>query len=172
MVYLLTGGVRSGKSSYALQLAGRAEKPFYIATAWAGDEEMDERIKNHKAERGERWTTIEESIALDQAITQAINSGSDCIVLDCITMWVSNLLMDDKIDINLHINNLLEKLNKANNVDIIMVTNEVGLGIVPDNELSRKYRDLLGFTNQKLAKIVDKAIFMISGIPMIVKNGG
>ncbi|HJO93047.1 MAG TPA: bifunctional adenosylcobinamide kinase/adenosylcobinamide-phosphate guanylyltransferase [Victivallales bacterium] len=169
MIYLLTGGVRSGKSSYALVLAQKAVRPFYIATAWAGDGEMEERIKNHKAERGECWTTIEETITLDQAITQAISSGSDCIVIDCITMWVSNLLMGDKIDIQLQVNNFIDELERINKTDIIMVTNEVGLGIVPDNELSRKYRDLLGFTNQKLAKVAEKVIFMISGILMEIK---
>lgn len=165
--YLLTGGVRSGKSSYALQLASSSKKPFYIATGWAGDDEMSSRIKNHKEERNSSWTTIEERCELKSAIENAINNKADMIIVDCLTMWTCNLMYQAK-NVDLYTANLIEAL-KNTTVPIVMVTNEVGLGIVPESRDGRDFRDLLGWINQKIAKVADKVIFMVSGIPMVIK---
>ncbi|OGV21671.1 MAG: bifunctional adenosylcobinamide kinase/adenosylcobinamide-phosphate guanylyltransferase [Lentisphaerae bacterium GWF2_38_69] len=166
--YLLTGGVRSGKSSYAVELARSCKSPFYIATGWAGDEEMTDRIIKHKEERDSRWLTIEERYNLDNAILEAIGKGADMIVVDCITMWTCNLMYAEKDNMNSRVNSLLEGLIKVD-IPIVLVTNEVGLGIVPETKDGRNFRDQLGQINQKLAKVCDKVIFMVSGIPMEIK---
>lgn len=168
-IYLLTGGVRSGKSSYALQLAASSKKPYYIATGWAGDDEMTDRIVNHKEERDSSWTTIEERYDLKEAITEATSNGADIIIIDCLTMWTCNLMYQSKDkNIDAHTLDLIEAL-KSTTVPIVMVTNEVGLGIVPESKDGRDFRDLLGWINQKIAKVSDKVIFMVSGIPMVIK---
>lgn len=166
-IYLLTGGVRSGKSSYALQLAASSNKPFYIATGWADDDEMTDRIIKHKEERDNRWTTIEERYDIRKAIENAVSNGADIAIIDCLTMWTCNLMYKSK-DIDTHTANLIEAL-KSSSIPIVMVTNEVGLGIVPESKDGRDFRDLLGWINQKIAKVADKVIFMVSGIPMVIK---
>ncbi|MEI6054948.1 MAG: bifunctional adenosylcobinamide kinase/adenosylcobinamide-phosphate guanylyltransferase [Lentisphaerota bacterium] len=166
-IYLLTGGVRSGKSSYALQLAASSKKPYYIATGWADDNEMADRIVKHKEERNNSWTTIEERYDLKKAIETAVSNGADIVIIDCLTMWTCNLMYQSK-DIDAHTLNLIDALKSAV-VPIVMVTNEVGLGIVPESKDGRDFRDLLGWINQKIAKVSDKVIFMVSGIPMVIK---
>ncbi|MCF7791666.1 MAG: bifunctional adenosylcobinamide kinase/adenosylcobinamide-phosphate guanylyltransferase [Victivallales bacterium] len=166
-IYLITGGVRSGKSKLGLKLAEKADKPFFIATAWAGDDEMAERIKNHKAERSDRWTTLEERFELAKAVEQAENNNADLIVIDCITLWANNLILNNK-NTALESRRLCEKLQSVN-ADVVMVTNEVGLGIVPDNKIARDYRDLLGDINQKLAEAATDVLLMVSGLPLKVK---
>ena len=166
--YLITGGSRSGKSRYALQLADYAEKPFYIATAGIGDEEMKQRVEKHQAERGGHWKTIEEQIALAAAILRAQENGADFIVIDCLTLWVSNIMFNETADLQLE----MEKLKAAVadcKVPLVFVTNEVGSGIIPDNALSRQFRDEAGLVNQAIAKVVDKVILTVSGIPVVVK---
>ncbi len=165
--YLITGGVRSGKSSFALTMAKDAKNPFFIATGWAGDEEMSGRIKQHKEERNDSWTTIEEKFDLKTATASAIIQNADFIIIDCMTLWISNL-MHGKKDINSYVLGLIETLNNTE-TPIVLVTNEVGLGIVPNSEEGRAFRDILGLLNQRLAKVVDKVIFMVSGIPMELK---
>lgn len=165
--YLITGGGRSGKSSYAIELANFSKSPFYIATGWAGDDEMTARIIKHKKERDNRWTTIEEPCDLKKAIETAVINKADIIIVDCITMWTCNLMYDSK-DTDSYVLNLIEALKNIT-IPIALVTNEVGLGIVPETKNSRDFRDLLGWINQKLAKVVDKVIFMVAGIPMEIK---
>lgn len=165
--YLITGGVKSGKSSFALNIAKNAKKPFFIATGWAGDEEMANRIKKHKEERSSLWTTIEEKMDLKAAIASAIKQKADFIIVDCLTLWISNLMYGKK-NINNYVSDLTETLVKTE-IPITLVTNEVGLGIVPNSKDARDFRDILGFVNQKLAKVVDKVIFLVSGIPMELK---
>jgi adenosyl cobinamide kinase/adenosyl cobinamide phosphate guanylyltransferase len=166
-IYLITGGVRSGKSKLGLKLAEDAKKPFFIATAWAGDDEMAKRIKNHKAERSEKWTTIEERFDIASAVKQATESSADLIVIDCITLWTTNIMLGNK-DVDKLVEKLIIELEKSN-VTTVMVTNEVGLGVVPEAKLARDYRDLLGIVNQKLAEISTDVLFMVSGIPMKIK---
>ena len=166
--YLITGGCRSGKSRFALDLAKSAKKPFYIATAAPDDVEMRARIALHQRQRGDHWSTIEEQLNLDAAITQAVSSGADFIVLDCITIWVSNILLSEDADLDTQVANLLSAIKQAE-VPLAIVTNEVGSGIVPDNSLARKFRDSAGIANQRIAQAVDHVYTTISGIPLKLK---
>jgi len=167
--YLITGGSRSGKSRYALEVANFAKKPFYIATAGVGDEEMEDRIKKHQAERGENWHTIEEEVHLAYAITTAKVAGADCIVVDCLTLWTSNIMFDDKVELNRELEKVI-KLIKGTSITLIFVTNEVGSGIVPANKVSREFRDSAGIVNQRIAAAVENVILTVSGIPIFVKQ--
>lgn len=169
ITYLITGGSRSGKSSYALKLAESAEQPFYIATAGIGDEEMKDRVNKHRAERGDKWNTIEEQTALAEAINQAQLHGADFIIVDCLTLWVSNILFNDNIDLDNEFKKL-EDVITAIPIPLVFVTNEVGSGIVPDNAVSRRFRDEAGLVNQKIARLVDTVILTVSGIPMVIKS--
>ena len=166
--YLITGGSRSGKSRHALELAKLAEHPFYIATAATGDDEMCERINKHKQERGSKWKTIEEQIELADAIKTAQNSGADCIVVDCLTLWTSNIMFSDNRNMDEELQKVLTCISDCS-VKLIFVTNEVGSGIVPGNAVSREFRDLAGIVNQKVASAVDAVILTVSGIPIQVK---
>ncbi|HBO84702.1 MAG TPA: bifunctional adenosylcobinamide kinase/adenosylcobinamide-phosphate guanylyltransferase [Deltaproteobacteria bacterium] len=162
----VTGGCRSGKSKYALKLAESMNgRKLYLATGEPFDEEMAERIKKHKKERGNNWTTIEEPINVIDAVKK--NKRCDVILLDCLTLWISNLLMKDsrlkKIIVN------LISTCKHSKANIIIVSNEVGLGIVPDNELARKFRDIIGLANQRIAAASDDVYFVVSGIPLKIK---
>ncbi len=166
-VTFITGGAKSAKSIFALKLALQYKKPrVFIATALAFDDEMKKRIDKHKKERMGEFDTIEEPIKLSNAIGSVSDSVSICVV-DCVTVWINNILYYKKAEeVDLFI-----ELLKNPPCDIIVVSNEVGMGIVPDNELSRRYRDLLGVTNRKIAKIADNVILMISGIPVYIKKG-
>jgi len=140
-------------------------RKLYLATGEPFDEEMAERIKKHKKERGNNWTTIEEPINVIDAVKK--NKRCDVILLDCLTLWISNLLMKDsrlkKIIVN------LISTCKHSKANIIIVSNEVGLGIVPDNELARKFRDIIGLANQRIAAASDDVYFVVSGIPLKIK---
>lgn len=164
---LILGGARSGKSSFALSLARSKGTVTFIATALPLDEEMKERIDNHKRERPTYWETIEEPIELLPAM-KGVNS--EVIILDCLTIWVSNLLegyTDEEImrkaeEVALYARDI--------NSEVITISNEVGLGLVPEYPIGRRYRDLLGKVNQIFAKYANKVFFMIAGIPLEVKN--
>jgi adenosylcobinamide kinase/adenosylcobinamide-phosphate guanylyltransferase len=151
---LLLGGARSGKSKLALDLAERAGAPVvFIATGTAGDEEMAERIAAHKKERPEDWTTIEEPLELERALT-SVPAGTTAIV-DCLTLWVSN---------DLHVDgSSAARLAAARDGLTIAVSNEVGLGIVPDNALARRYRDALGRVNASWADAADEVYLVVAG---------
>lgn len=166
-IYLITGGVRSGKSKLGLTLAEKAGKPYFIATAEAGDDEMKKRIINHRNERSEKWTTIEEKYDIGNAVVEACKNGSDLIIIDCITLWVTNLMLSEK-DIDEYLRNLKDVLKK-DIPDVVIVTNEVGLGVVPESKLGRDYRDEIGRVNQGLAEVATDVFFMVSGIPMKIK---
>jgi adenosylcobinamide kinase / adenosylcobinamide-phosphate guanylyltransferase len=174
-ITLILGGARSGKSSYAQNLAEATGKSVtFIATAQALDEEMSTRIQKHRAERPAGWETLEVPCDLAAHLSQI---RSDVVILDCVTLLVSNLLMqfvkDDLVDepsfmlaVQKEINELTELLHEQ---DWIIISNEVGLGLVPPYQMGRVYRDALGWANQKLAREADKVIFMVAGIPMVVK---
>ncbi len=175
---LITGGARSGKSSHALELAeALGSKRLFIATCPSVDEEMTERVKRHKEERqGRGWTTIECETELKTLFPTKVN-GFDVVLLDCVTLWVNNLLYNHNcsgiaIDDQLAGKLCKEWLDKT--VDylgtIVCVTNEVGLGIVPDNALARKYRDLVGTCNQIIGRRADEVIFVSCGIPLHLKQ--
>ncbi|AEA34277.1 bifunctional adenosylcobinamide kinase/adenosylcobinamide-phosphate guanylyltransferase [Hippea maritima] len=163
-ITLITGGVRSGKSRYALKMALSYKRRLFIATAVAFDDEMKKRIEKHKQERGNLFKTIEEPVYLSRALDGANNF--DVCLIDCLTVWVSNLLFYKK---EAQIEAFFKALDKITS-DVVVVSNEVGLGIMPDNTLSRRYVDLLGEVNQKLADVSDRVVFMISGQPLNVKS--
>jgi len=170
----ITGGARSGKSAFALKLAESIHgKRLYLATAEALDNEMLQRIKRHKKERGNNWKTIEEPLKIADVIKK--NMGYDVILLDCLTIWLSNLianygLLITNLDSQIakHIISLVSACKKTK-ANIIVVSNEVGLGIVPDNPLARRFRDIAGISNQKMAEAADEVYFVVSGVEMRLK---
>lgn len=165
------GGVRSGKSSHAVKIAkSTSENVVFIATASADDDEMKRKINAHKRSRPVRWALIEEGIDIDLAIKR-IGIETDLVLIDCLGMFVTNLLMEKMSDstIKKKINAVCSAINKAN-FDVIVVSNDVGSGLVPDNYLARRFRDLLGLANQSMAKNANKVIFMQVGIPVTIKG--
>ena len=169
--YLFTGGGRSGKSRYALELAGASKSPFFIATGWNGDDEMKKRIFRHRAERGNKWTTIEEQIKITDAVNSANSNGADFIIVDCIGSWITNLMVKENLtDITNHkeVLNFIEAIPNCS-VPLVIVTNEVGMGIIPNDTMTRAFRDNLGFVNQKIAGVVSHVILMVCGLPMEMK---
>jgi adenosylcobinamide kinase / adenosylcobinamide-phosphate guanylyltransferase len=171
-ITLITGGVRSGKSAYALSRAtsGDGTRAF-IATAIPFDSEMETRVVNHKLERGDAFLTIEEPYDLTKAI-QNLSPAITVAVIDCLTVWLGNLFYKHESEIEM-INKIIDafiiSLQRCH-ADIIMVTNEVGWGIVPDNKLSRDFRDCNGLMNQKIAKCADNVILCTCGLPMQLKG--
>ncbi|OGV51286.1 MAG: bifunctional adenosylcobinamide kinase/adenosylcobinamide-phosphate guanylyltransferase [Lentisphaerae bacterium GWF2_52_8] len=169
--YLITGGARSGKSRYALKLAETAKHPYYIATGWAGDEEMSSRIARHKKERGPHWSTIETRTGLAEAIRRAESEGADMIIADCLTLWVSNLLCEERTEKDFEeALSDLERLIPTLSATIVFVSNEVGCGIVPGDPMSRRFRDWAGFTNQRIAAAASNVIMAVSGLPLALKS--
>jgi adenosylcobinamide kinase / adenosylcobinamide-phosphate guanylyltransferase len=167
---LITGGARSGKSSFALKEASKIPgAKAYIATAEALDEEMRERIENHKKQRAKDWSTYEEPIKVADVI-QEIKPKYKLIIIDCLTLWLSNI-MSVNPDVLDEIVKLVLTLRDASSLShIYVVTNEVGMGIVPDNELARRFRDMAGLLNQRVAEFADEVYLMVSGIPLKVKG--
>ena len=172
MLVFITGGARSGKSRLAVQLAGKSgEKVAFIATARAGDEEMAERILIHKRSRPDEWTTIEEPTDIPSAIAAA--RGHDVLIIDCLTLLLSNLMFaENGPNETEHILDGVESLMKASkdfDGTVIVVSNEVGMGIVPENKLAREFRDLAGRANQIMAEAADEVYVCFSGIPIRIK---
>jgi len=167
---LVTGGVRSGKSRLAEKLTEAYGEPLcYIATGEARDGEMAERIAHHRQRRGNCWQTVEEPLRLLEAIREA-NGCCRAILVDCITLWITNLLFHhDAVEPVLAEVKALAELFPALKTPLILVSNEVGMGIVPENALARSFRDLAGQANQILAKAADEVYVTISGIPLKLK---
>jgi adenosylcobinamide kinase/adenosylcobinamide-phosphate guanylyltransferase len=162
----LLGGARSGKSAYAEKLATALQAPWtYIATAQAFDDEMTERIALHRARRGEGWSTVEAPLELAQAL-RAVPDGRPVLV-DCLTLWLSNLMLAEHDLDALSVE--LESVLSAPRGPWFVVSNEVGLGIVPDSALGRRFRDAQGRLNQRIAALADRVFFMVAGLPMQVK---
>ena len=169
---LILGGARSGKSSYAVEMAKEFKKKVvFIATAACCDEEMAKRIALHKNSRPKQWGLIEEGKDV-ASILPGLKDKYEVVLIDCLGLLVSNLLADDLTDeeIEKRIKKLVEAIEKIN-VTTIIVSNEVGSGIVPMNALARRFRDLLGLSNQMIAKKADEVVFMRAGIPVIIKDG-
>jgi len=167
-ITLVIGGAKSGKSLYALNRASAYPgAKAYVATAQAFDAEMEERIKKHKMERGDGWHTFEEPLGI-AATLKEITETHDVIVIDCLTLWLSNLLLGDA-DREKEIKSFLSSLVVRHSSQVFIVSNEVGQGIVPDNALSRQFRDLAGHLNQKVAHIADEVYLITAGIPMRIK---
>ena len=168
---LVTGGSRSGKSRHALQLASNIDGPkIFLATAEPLDEEMAERIKKHQNERGKEWTTIEEPLD-PTSVLRKKGDQPGCIVLDCITLWLSNMVMKDMTR-EIILQRVHEFIRECKNCasNIIVITNELGSGIVPMEPSARSFRDIAGETNQILAEEFDEVVNMVSGIPMTIKT--
>jgi adenosylcobinamide kinase/adenosylcobinamide-phosphate guanylyltransferase len=171
-ITLLTGGVRSGKSSFALSLAKQYKgKKAFIATAVAIDHEMKLRIEKHRRSRARLFTTVEEPYELGNAIT-GVHGSFSVIVVDCLTVWLGNLFYKygEKEKMVLEKVHSFTKDLKRTTADCIIVTNETGWGIVPENELSRKFRDVAGYVNQAVAEMADTVYLMCSGIPVKIKG--
>lgn len=164
---LILGGARSGKSSRAQAVAETTgQRRCYVATAQAIDAEMSARIANHQAERGEGWRTLEAPLDLAGTITEAARD-SDVVLIDCLTLWLSNL-MHHEHSIEAETAGLIEAL-KASPVPIIVVSNEVGMSIVPENRLARKFRDAQGRLNQQIAATADVVELVAAGLPLKLK---
>jgi len=172
-VTLVLGGARSGKSTHAERLVtgtlhGGAPRPaIYIATAEAGDVEMATRIMAHRARRGVGWTTIEEPLKLAETLEQAGIHGQPVLV-DCLTLWLSNLMHAGE-DVDQATDELVRSLDDHSQ-PVVFVTNEVGLGIVPDTPLGRTFRDAMGRLNMRIAERADRVILMAAGLPLVMKD--
>jgi adenosylcobinamide kinase/adenosylcobinamide-phosphate guanylyltransferase len=178
---LITGGVRSGKSRFAQELAQRLGQPvLFVATAEASDDEMRQRIEEHRHTRPTAWRTLETTTQIGQHIVQEIG-GAQVVIIDCVTLLLSNVLgqfldptgihIDDSLAekaVTREIDELIDCLNRVA-ASFIIVTNEVGMGLVPDNKLGRTYRDLLGRANQRLAERAEEVYLMVAGLPVRVK---
>lgn len=169
---LILGGAKSGKSSLALDVCKALDgKRIFLATAQALDQEMEDRIGRHQAERGRGWRTIEEPLKVTETIC-ALDNKDTVILLDCLTLWLNNLYMEHKEDqeaINEAIEKLTLQLAKIQGV-VVAVSNEVGMGIVPDNKMSRTYRDIAGSANQRIARVAGKVVVVLAGIPLLLKD--
>ena len=165
-VTLVLGGARSGKSVFAEELAARSAQPVYLATAQALDAEMKVRICTHKARRGAQWNTFEVPLALVETLGETCAPGRT-ILVDCLTLWVSNL-MHAQIDIDEQTQALVESLAQLPG-DVVLVSNEVGLGLVPETSIGREFRDHAGRLHQAVAAVADHVYLLVAGIPMTVK---
>jgi adenosylcobinamide kinase/adenosylcobinamide-phosphate guanylyltransferase len=165
-IILITGGARSGKSTRAeARACAFPGKPVYVATAEALDAEMRERIAKHRARRGSAWLERETPLELVAALVETDGRGARLV--DCLTLWLSNLMHAER-DWEKEAMLLAETLDRQNS-PVVLVTNEVGLGIVPDNALARRFRDAAGILNQIVARVADEVEFVVAGLPMRVK---
>jgi adenosylcobinamide kinase / adenosylcobinamide-phosphate guanylyltransferase len=163
---LVLGGARSGKSRHAEGLVTANQPPWtYIATAEAGDQEMAARIRLHRDRRGSDWRTIEVPRDISAALAE---NATTPVLVDCLTLWLSNLMIAHA-DIEAEIERLQNAL-AAVKAPVVMVANEVGLGIVPEHPLGRKFRDWQGVLNQRVAAQSDRVILMVAGLPLVIKN--
>jgi adenosylcobinamide kinase/adenosylcobinamide-phosphate guanylyltransferase len=164
---LILGGARSGKSRHAEALVTTLPPPWhYVATAEAYDEEMRERIALHRERRDEGWVTTEAPLELAECLA-ALRGGTAPILVDCLTLWLSNVMLANR-DVEAASRSIEAVLDEAK-APIVLVTNEVGLGIVPENALARRFRDEAGRLHQRLAARADRVLFMVAGLPMVVK---
>ncbi|MFH7004757.1 bifunctional adenosylcobinamide kinase/adenosylcobinamide-phosphate guanylyltransferase [Flavobacterium bizetiae] len=168
MIYLITGGERSGKSSYAQNLALQlSNSPIYVATARKWDADFQNRIDRHQQERDERWTNIEEEKYLSK-----IDFTGKVALIDCVTLWLTNFFTDHQYDVNLSLEEAKKEfLSIANqeNASLIIVTNEIGMGVHAETHIGRKFTELQGWMNQFLASNANEVVLMVSGIPVKIK---
>lgn len=169
MIYLITGGERSGKSSYAQNLALRlSDSPIYVATARKWDSDFQNRIDRHQQERDERWTNIEKEKHLSE-----IDFSGKVALIDCVTLWLTNFFVDTKNDVALSLEETKKEfLSIANqeNATLIIVTNEIGMGVHAETHIGRKFTELQGWMNQFLASNANEVVLMVSGIPVKIKG--
>lgn len=168
---LVIGGCKSGKSRHALELAERGDfRKIFIATCVPFDEEMKQRVARHRQERDATWKTVDVPIELPEAIW-AHDDAKTVLLVDCLTLWINNLLLasEDRQHIDENVEKLIDALYRARG-RVILVANEVGAGIVPENRLARLFRDAAGLANQRIAAAADQVVFMVAGIPMTIKG--
>ncbi len=166
-IILITGGQRSGKSTYAQELAlSLSANPVYLATSAVWDEEHRERIERHKRDRGPEWTNIEELTDI-----QNVDVSGRVVVIDCVTLWATNFFMANNGDVEDTLNQLKERFVQftAQEAIFIFVTNEIGLGGISSNDLQRRFTDLIGWMNQFIARAADEVVLMASGIAVKIK---
>lgn len=166
-VTLITGGVRSGKSSYAQRMASeRTSNPVYLATSRVWDEEYRQRIERHKADRGPQWTTVEEERALSRH-----DFTGRTVVVDCVTLWCTNFFYDLDSDVNRTLEAVCSEFDRLveQAADLIFVTNEIGSGGISADACQRRFCDLQGWVNQHIARAADEVWWMVSGIPVKIK---
>jgi adenosylcobinamide kinase / adenosylcobinamide-phosphate guanylyltransferase len=165
---LITGGARSGKSRHAQELALQySERPIYVATARAWDDELKQRIRIHQQDRDERWRSIEEQRHLSR-----LSLEGEVAVIDCVTLWITNFFSDFHGDVNACLDACRREIDELarQNALLIIVTNELGMGLHADTEAGRKFTDLQGWINQHIAGMADEVVFMVSGIPVKIKG--
>jgi adenosylcobinamide kinase/adenosylcobinamide-phosphate guanylyltransferase len=169
---LVAGGARSGKSTFALNICNEMPgRHVFIATAQAFDDEMRDRINRHREKRGQGWDTLEESMEITARLGD-IDDYDSVILVDCMTLWLNNLFMKYESDdekIYQKIDNVIEALADVRG-KVVVVSNEVGMGIVPENKLSRRYRDAAGYMNKRIGKIAKKVVIILVGLPLILKD--
>lgn len=167
----VTGGCKSGKSKFAVSIAKKTKgKILFIATCIPKDKEMKERVKLHKLERPKNWDTIEEEKNVSDLIKKVKDKYS-CIIIDCLTILISNFLLEGKN--KKYIEKEVEKIariSRESNAEVIIISNEVGSGIVPENKIAREFRDIAGIANQKLAEFANGVYLVVSGIPIKIKG--
>ena len=171
-VMLILGGARSGKSCYGEQLiedrlGATYRAATYLATAEARDDEMAARIARHRARRGRGWYTVEEPMALAEALTLYTDPEKPVLV-DCLTLWLSNVMLAER-DSERATTHLLEALRVAQG-PVLLIANEVGYGVVPDNALARRFRDAAGLLNQAVARVADTVVLVAAGLPLVLKG--
>ncbi|TSE07750.1 bifunctional adenosylcobinamide kinase/adenosylcobinamide-phosphate guanylyltransferase [Aquimarina algiphila] len=168
MLYYITGGERSGKSNYAQNLALQlSHNPHYLATSRIWDDNHRQRIDRHVADRDERWISIEEEKELSKVI-----QSSSVVVIDCVTLWLTNFFVDTENNIELSLAQAKAEFDKLLKIEatILIISNEIGMGVHATTEVGRKFTELQGWMNQHIAKHADKAILMVSGIPVEIKG--
>lgn len=166
-VTLITGGQRSGKSRYAQKLAEEnSPNPIYLATARRWDAEFEARIERHKADRGNKWRTVEL-----ERFNGDIDFTGETVVLDCVTLWLNNIFFDNQFNVEVSLNQAKEELERLtrSSFNLIVVSNELGMGIIPESKESRQFADLQGWTNQHIAALADTVYLMVSGISLKIK---
>ncbi|TDE27775.1 bifunctional adenosylcobinamide kinase/adenosylcobinamide-phosphate guanylyltransferase [Flavobacterium ranwuense] len=169
MIYLITGGERSGKSSYAENLAkGLSDNPMYVATARKWDDDFQKRIDRHQKDRDERWINVEKEKNLSE-----IDFSGKVAIVDCVTLWLTNFFVDTKNDVSLCLEQAkaeFDAIANQENTTIIMVTNEIGMGVHAETPIGRKFTELQGWMNQYIAATADTVVLMVSGIPVTIKE--
>lgn len=168
MLIYVTGGVRSGKSAYAMQRAlALSAGPVYVATAKIWDDDFQIRVNRHQDERGKEWTTFEAYRDL-----HLLPLAGKTVVVDCVTLWLTNFFMDHDSDIELSLADFKKEIDQLLLVDatFLIISNEIGMGMHADNEVGRKFADLQGWANQYVAGKAEEAVFMVSGLPMVLKK--
>jgi adenosylcobinamide kinase / adenosylcobinamide-phosphate guanylyltransferase len=169
-VTLVLGGARSGKSRYAQSLASTFERVIFVATARRSDQEMRAKIARHRRERPSTWKTLEVSTGLDRVLREQCGDA-DLLLIDCLTLYLDNVMgsrRGERHELNSHLQKVCEAVRDAE-ASVVIVSNEVGSGVVPAYRSGREYRDLLGEFNQQLAQVADRVILMVAGLPLTVK---